>query len=278
MRASSLTLRVLAAVVFLPAFYFITRTGSLPFLFLIGAVSLLGTWEMYRLLRPRGLMPLFPTGLIGAGVLLALLYRGLFEHTIAFFSLYFILLLISLILRRGSSPIGRSGGALLILFYAGLLPGYLVLLREMPRSGLPELSYDQGASFIFLLFLIVWGSDTGAYFTGRAIGRHPLAPSISPKKTIEGSIGGLLSAVLGGLIASVWFLPELGPGPAAVLGLLAGALGQAGDLIESIFKREVDVKDSAGWIPGHGGVLDRFDGILLAAPLVYYYLRFYFSG
>lgn len=260
-------------MLFLPPFVFITRVGSLPFLLLVSALALIATWETYRLLGRASLRPLLPLGCLAAEGLILLLYRGRLGAVLLFLALFFLLLLVSLVLSRRGDPFARAGGALFALFYAAGLPGFLLLIRELPRT-VGAGGYERGAAFVFLLFLTAWGSDTGAYLTGMTFGRTPLAPSISPKKTVEGSIGGILFAVGGAFVSRAAWIPEMGVVEAAAVGILVGILSQAGDLIESSLKRAAEVKDSAGFIPGHGGVLDRFDGLFFAAPVVWAYLRF----
>ena len=154
------------------------------------------------------------------------------------------------------------------ILYIGWLLSYLVSLRGM----------EDGRNWIFLALFTTFASDTAAFFTGRALGRHPLAPNISPGKTWEGAIGG----VLGAMLVSLFFIlptplslnPYLNWGQAILLGLLVSVFGQIGDLTESLLKRNVGVKDSGTLIPGHGGVLDRVDSIIFAAVVVYYYALF----
>lgn len=269
---------MLSSALFLPPFVWITGIGEIPFFLLALAIALLGTAESYRLLRSRGVTPLLPFGLLGAAALLVLLRGGGGERVYHFLVLFFVIALLSLLPRRGPAPFTRVAGAMFILIYAAGLPGFLLLLRELPRTALSSYSYGEGASFVFLLFLMVWGCDTGAYTVGRLVGRHKLAPAISPKKTVEGAVGGLLFAVAGAAAGKVYLVDGLSWADAVILGIGAGLLGQAGDLVESVLKREADVKDSARFIPGHGGVLDRFDSVFLAAPFVYGYLRLALGG
>ena len=273
-----LLFRVLSAVVFLPPFVIICLVGSIPFLLLVLAVALLATREAYRLLSRWNVAPLLPLGTAGVLALTAIQYRGGEGEMLLFLVFFFILALLAVLPGRGGHSFAKGAVALFILFYAGWLPSFLVLLRELPRSPISSYSYSEGGGFVFLLFLMVWGSDTGAYTVGRIAGRHPLAPSLSPKKTVEGGVGGLLFAVGGAFAARALWLPSLSAVDALLLGGIAGALSQVGDLVESKLKREAEVKDSGSLIPGHGGVLDRFDGIFFAAPFVYYYLRFTAGG
>jgi phosphatidate cytidylyltransferase len=138
----------------------------------------------------------------------------------------------------------------------------------------PLLKKELGPEWLFLALALAFGSDTLAYFGGRAFGKHKLYEAVSPKKTIEGSIGGLV----GGVAAMVgmghyWLTPEIPISHCVALGLIGSALGQIGDLVESMIKRTFNVKDSGQLLPGHGGMLDRVDGLLFVAPLVYYYAK-----
>jgi phosphatidate cytidylyltransferase len=120
------------------------------------------------------------------------------------------------------------------------------------------------------------GSDTGAYYTGRTFGRHKLAPSISPGKTWEGAVGGMLASLLMAVIAHFWFFPELSLKAALPLAAVMNVLGVIGDLTESALKRGAGAKDAAQILPGHGGLLDRLDSLLFNAPVIYYFGLFYF--
>jgi phosphatidate cytidylyltransferase len=146
--------------------------------------------------------------------------------------------------------------------YIGFTLGHLLLTRALP----------DGIFLIFFVVLVTWAGDTGAYYAGMSMGRTPLAPSISPNKTVEGLLGGCLLAVMIALIARAWFIPSFTILDAVVLGLVLTVVGLIGDLSESMFKRSAGVKDSGGLIPGHGGVLDRLDSLLLTAPTYYYYV------
>jgi phosphatidate cytidylyltransferase len=158
----------------------------------------------------------------------------------------------------------------IIVCYSSLL--YVVLLVSvwpLFKSALPE-----GASWLFITLAIAFGTDTFAYFAGRAFGKHKLYPEVSPKKTWEGGVGGLLGGVVVTLgFGSLWLLPELPMIHAVILGALGSACGQVGDLVESMLKRGFGVKDSGNLLPGHGGMLDRVDGLLFVAPIVFYYAQ-----
>jgi phosphatidate cytidylyltransferase len=157
----------------------------------------------------------------------------------------------------------RNGAMTLFgVLYLGLTLGPLSMTRLLP----------QGEWLIFFLLLVTWASDTGAYYVGTLYGRHRLAPTISPKKSYEGLVGGLIGAILAAYIIRWWFLPELSGLDCLVLGTLLTLTGLWGDLTESAMKRSVGIKDSGGILPGHGGMLDRLDSLLFTAPAFYYYV------
>lgn len=146
------------------------------------------------------------------------------------------------------------------ILYVGWLLSYLVMLR-----------IEVGSGWVFLAFFTVFCSDTAAYFVGRALGRHPLASRISPSKTWEGAIGGILGSIIASLIlVNILFL-SLGFWEAVLLGLLVSIFGQTGDLLESLFKRRMKIKESGKLVPGHGGLLDRMDSVVFAGVVVYLY-------
>jgi len=138
----------------------------------------------------------------------------------------------------------------------------------LARANLPGASARFGPRLILFLLVTIWGCDSFAYYVGKNFGRHKLAPEVSPKKTIEGSIGGLVGSVLVAVGAALLFVPEFRPAEAALIGGLASTAGQLGDLVESLFKRGAGVKDSGHFLPGHGGFYDRVDSLLFAAPVV----------
>jgi phosphatidate cytidylyltransferase len=157
------------------------------------------------------------------------------------------------------------------VLYVGWLSAHLVLLRELPWRAGGE--YADGAAYVLLAFFVTWSCDTGAYTVGRLLGRNRPWSRISPRKSLEGAIGGLFFSVAGAFIARAWFAPFLRPWDGLLLGLLVGVFAQVGDLVESLLKRDARHGDSSDMIPGHGGVLDRFDSLYFGAPLVYYYLK-----
>lgn len=160
--------------------------------------------------------------------------------------------------------------ALLVMgiVYVPILLTHLVWLRALPH----------GIDWIFLMLVIVMSGDTAAYYVGSSLGKHKLYPVVSPNKSIEGAIGGLFGSLLGTFVVKFTFFPELTIVDCLVTALVLGILGQLGDLFESLLKRSFGVKDSGVIIPGHGGILDRLDSILFAAPAAYYYATLFFMN
>ncbi len=156
------------------------------------------------------------------------------------------------------------GTVVLGWFYLSLFLGQLIDLRAL----------QDGRSWIFLVLAVIFSGDTFAYFVGISIGKNRLYPDISPKKSVEGSLGGLVGSLVAACLCKITFLSSLGWGDAVLLGMGLGVVGQAGDLVESMIKRGAGVKDSGTLFPGHGGILDRLDSLLFAFPLASLYARF----
>ena len=165
--------------------------------------------------------------------------------------------------QGGRDALGRAAASVFPMLYIGMPIGAMVALRTL-----------RGREALFLLLLTVMVSDTAQYYTGRAFGRRPLAPSISPKKTMEGAVGGFVFGALVMAVVGVWWVPGIPLALRALVGVAVVALGIAGDLFESMLKRSAGVKDSSTLIPGHGGVLDRIDALLFAAPIYYVFLKY----
>ena len=165
----------------------------------------------------------------------------------------------------------RGGGDALAAVSGALFPS---LYLALPIGAIVEIREHAGAAPLFLLMLTVMTSDTAQYYTGRIAGRRLLSPTVSPKKTIEGAFGGLVFGTLVFVLVGRWWLPVVPASVRLVLGVGIVAVGIAGDLFESMLKRSVGVKDSSAMLPGHGGVLDRVDALLFAAPFYYVVLKY----
>jgi phosphatidate cytidylyltransferase len=268
----SLGLRIASGVLFVPLLVLLARAGGLAFAGFVAIEVVFGLREFYGMMRGKGLHPYPLLGLLGG---LGVVWKTFRPHQSQSDLLLTgaVLVTLGLGLRRPDLK-GRIEGMAVTLFgvlYVGWLSAHLVLLRELPwRAGMP---YAAGASYVLLAFLLTWSCDTAAYAVGRAFGRTRPWTTISPRKSVEGAVGGLVAAVVAAFVARAWFAPFLSRLDAGVLGLGVGVFAQVGDLVESMLKRDARHGDSSDFIPGHGGVLDRFDSLYFAAPLVFYYLK-----
>ncbi len=255
--------RVLSALVGIPLVVLAVWYGGIPLLGLTGLIVILGLREMDLMLTRLGLNPSLLLAVSGGLILIggSYLYNDgypgptltiiLFLHLIATVALYPRYTLLD------------SAGTLMGTMYVGLL-SYFYLLRTLPDG------------WIWVIFTLVgtWSCDTAAYFVGKTFGRRRIAPVLSPKKTVEGAIGGLGGSILIGLLFALIY-PFLPMSKMLLLGLALGVAAEVGDLLESAFKRQAGVKDSSTLIPGHGGILDRIDSTLFTAPLVYYFIMLF---
>ena len=256
--------RIYTVLVLAPLLYAVIR--YLPPLAFSGFVVLAGAlalFEFYRLcFSDRSHSWLMGIGLTG----FAALILGTHRPDIIVPTLLATLVGIISVPLLSRSPLEQSlrDGAMTLfgVLYLGLTLGPLSMTRLLPL----------GEWLIFFLLLVTWASDTGAYVVGTLYGRHRLAPTISPKKTVEGLVGGLIGAIMVAYAARWWFLPELSGLDCLVLATLLTITGLWGDLTESAMKRSVGIKDSGGILPGHGGMLDRLDSLLFSAPAFYYYV------
>lgn len=174
----------------------------------------------------------------------------------------------------------RAALGLLSFGYIALLIAALVGLFVQPQmptataTGFAAGPYDVGRGALLTVFLVVFLGDTGAFFAGKFLGKNKLFELVSPKKTVEGAIGGLVASIGGGVLSAWLLLPMFSVIEGALVGAACGAVGQIGDLVESLFKRATNTKDSGNLLPGHGGLLDRVDGVLFAAPVLHAWLAF----
>ena len=266
----NLSKRATVAVVAAPLILWAAWSGGLAFFVFVEAIILLGLLEFYQLAKAKGMHPNQPLGVIAGLMLGAQIYfRGNHEIWLTEMFLVVLLVLVELFRNKGSA-LHNAGATLLGFAYVAGLWSFMLLIRELPRA--LNLDYASAGTWIVMLLATIWVCDTAAYFCGLAFGRHKLFARVSPKKTWEGAIGGLLFAILMAVASHYWFVRGLRLSDAIVIGFIIGTIGQMSDLAESLFKRDAGVKDSSSLIPGHGGVLDRFDSEMLVAPLVYLYL------
>lgn len=250
-------------------------------------VATIGAAEFYNLRRHAGEKPFAQLGALGAGgaVLLATAFPVVEDFSTfsmgLLLGMYALCFAAALPLRwPGGSPIGAASTTVSGILYVGVPLAFVPILRTLPETrggGTPE-EIMPAMGFVLLPLLVTWANDSAAYFTGNALGKHRLSPTLSPGKTWEGAIGGVVGSVAASVTATLWFLDELPslvvtPLEAALIGAVIGIVAQVGDLVESALKREAGVKDS-GWVfPGHGGMLDRVDSLIWTFPFTWLMLE-----
>ncbi|PRX33638.1 phosphatidate cytidylyltransferase [Orenia metallireducens] len=262
--------RILSAVIAIPILIIILKIGNIPFLLLNLVVVGLGMDEYYKLVKAKGIKANRFLGILIGLILVLLTYLNSNDLSVVYGFLilsFLVILLKQVIVGVDNSAIFTTAITFFGVFYVAGLFSHLILLYNL------ELSNGKGIGtlFVWLPILATWITDTGAYFTGMNFGKSPLAPKISPKKTIEGAVGGLTFSIALTMIISVYL--GFGYLHGIVLGILIALFAQLGDLSESVFKRDANIKDSGDIIPGHGGILDRIDSLLFTLPVVYYYLQ-----
>lgn len=289
---SELALRILFSVVAAPLALWIVIAGGAPLAALLAIVSALGAWEFFRLARAAGARPLDDVGIALAGLLPLAIhahYLGVFTVRPALGALVVLCIMAATIWLRGVE--GRALGAAAttifgVVYAAGMLgfgyairyhdtvAGYDVVGASHLSIGALRVAIAPGGILLVFPLVLTWASDIGAFIVGRTIGGRKLIPSVSPGKTVSGAVGGLAASML----VSYFFargvlvpMAHLGftPGGALLFGALISIAAQTGDLFESLLKRESGVKDSSHIIPGHGGILDRFDSLIFVMPVAY---------
>lgn len=273
-----IALPILIASIVLPSYYPLTI-----WLFVaIAAFGLsAGLFEFYSLTKKLELKADASIAYIGAALFFVAFLFDIPSNApsllLATLALFLIAVLVTQMFRFQkdfSKMLTGVGVTVLGVLYVAFLGGYLVSIRVGFQNPDPYLS----THLLGYFFLVLMGSDAGAYFAGKALGKHKLAPGISPGKTVEGLIGGMMAAAGFGALATFWFFPELPYKWSVPLAAVMAVVGVLGDLAESAIKRGAGAKDAASILPGHGGFLDRLDSLLFNAPILYYFAKFYFYG
>jgi phosphatidate cytidylyltransferase len=290
---SNLAQRVVVGVVTIPLIFLLCMAGGPYFFSFVAIVSAVALREFYALAEAKGAKPLVILGIIGG-----------FAINLAFFLphpsqpplLEIVLLVIGVVFslrelfRNQGSPVLNLSTTLFGVLYISLFFGTLIGIRQLfvpavfpvsryfpsgagvAGAGIVDQIHTWGGYTVMSLFVTIWICDSAAFHVGSAWGKHKLFPRVSPQKSWEGALAGLVFAILAALAAQHFVLPFLPVASAIVIGAIVGTIGQLGDLVESLLKRDAGVKDSSTLIPGHGGAFDRFDSVLLVAPCVYLYL------
>ena len=260
--------RLYSALVFIPFLYAVIRySPSWIFSLLISTVTLFALWEYLSLyFSTTSSTSMKVLSCIAGMSLLIAMQQGLPQLLLLGLLGFVAIILTGFFLSpaKMNQHLPSWAAYTFGVLYVGLLLGHYALLRNL----------EQGVALVFFVIIVTWLSDTGGFFIGKPLGKHRLAPLLSPKKTIEGLLGGIMFSVMGAIISQFTFVPFFSTGQSIMLGVGLALFGALGDLAESAIKRSVNVKDSGTIIPGHGGILDRVDSLLFTGPAMYYYVMF----
>ena len=310
---SNLTLRILVAVVAIPLILLLGMMGGYFFFLCIAVISCIALFEFYGLAKAKGISPNVVAGLVFGICINAVFVFDRLKFAvpgalkpvgpaiplpttpqfllIVMLALVLLALVMELFRKKGSALL-NVGITILGVCYVSLFLGSLVGLRELFVPGdFPVYRYFDiigvgvppdvvtkidrwGGLTVATVFASIWLCDSAAYFAGLGFGKHKLFERISPNKTWEGAIAGFVAAVAAFVVAKVLLLGYMTVTSAVICGCIVGIFGQIGDMVESVIKRDAGVKDSSALIPGHGGMLDRFDSLIFVSPLIYLYINF----
>ncbi len=288
-RGNELALRLLSAAVLVPSVLYLIVRGGVFFLAGVIVLVLLGLREFYQFIEAKGAHPQVGFGLVAGAALPVVAFVGNEYHaTILMTAVLLAVMIVQIGKAQITEALSSISGTFFGVFYVGWLLSHAVVLRffydVVATKWSPQTAavfFDPLSGLFYLLFTVVTVvlCDAGAYFAGRAWGKRKLAPTISPGKTVEGALGGIVVGTAGGLATKLvfdLFWPSLtvgfGWGTAAGFAVLLATVGMIGDLVESLLKRDAQIKDAGRLLPGMGGILDRIDSNLLAIPVMYYLL------
>ena len=272
MSISNSITRVIVAVLAIPLILAVCYFGKYYFLVFALGISLLSFYEFSLMAKTKGMNLNLSLGILGIIFIVLNQYFHFPLDNYHFLILYAIILCLIELFRNNGSAIYNLSGTLFGVIYMGLFAASLVGLREFYPPF--EEQYNNGGFLVISILASIWICDSAAYYGGTALGKHKLFPRVSPKKSWEGAVFGFVFAVLTMIVAKFIVLDFLDWNTIITLGVIIGIIGQLGDLVESLFKRDAQVKDSSNIIPGHGGIFDRFDSLLLTAPVIFLYLTY----
>ncbi len=262
--------RILTALIGMAYAVYVINFGQWLYALTIIIVAMTAWHEFQRMFMRNNIHCAYWLGMTGILLCCLSAWLGNSYETLGILVGVLLIALIQSILLKPNYQIPDAVFTIFGVCYIGLPFSHLILLRFYEQSLMTYAPISYGTAYLWVAFLGTWASDTCAYFVGSAWGTHKLCPQISPGKTVEGSLGGIIGSLL--VVAAFGWFIHLAWVHALALGIVVGIMAPAGDLVESAMKRFVKIKDSGTLLPGHGGVLDRFDSILFVVPAVYYYV------
>lgn len=272
------TLRVITGIIISIIALSAIALGSIPLYIMMGVIIIVCSREFVKILNHKGFYPSFTVMLFANIVFLTLTFFHRFDLVPSMLTLSIMASFLSVLFKGRQPYIVNVATTILGTLYTAWLPCHILLIRQigLNRVGAFQFSPSEGLGLLMLVFVAVAITDIAAYYFGVNFGKHKLAEVVSPKKTVEGAIGGGICAIL--VSGFAVFYTDLTLCQALLGGLIVTLSAQLGDLSESLIKRDAGVKDSSNILPGHGGMLDRFDGYLFAIPVAFYYFTYFTHG
>jgi len=268
--------RILTAFMGIPIAAYVINYGEWLFAAAVLVLTLLAWHEFYTVLQNKSIKVFYSLGILINIFILGCAWLGNFQEFVIVIYVGTLLTLLKIVTSGTKFTIVDAAVSLFGISYIGMSFAHLLLLRYTDNSIYLMTAWGElsaGAAYVWLAFVGTWASDTFAFFVGSYLGKHKLCPGISPNKTIEGALGGMFGSLIAIVLLGVLF--KLPISHSAIMGILVGIAAPVGDLVESAIKRFAGVKDSGQILPGHGGILDRFDSILFTVPAIYYYMHIF---
>jgi phosphatidate cytidylyltransferase len=272
MSLSNSITRVIVAAIAIPLILAVCYFGKYYFLLFALGIALISFYEFSLMAKTKGMNLNIWLGYLGIIFIVSNQYFRFFIDNYHFLILFTVIICLIELFRNNGSAIYNLGGTLFGVIYMGLFAASLVGLREFYPPDFEQ--YENGGFLIISIIASIWICDSAAYYGGTAFGKHRLFLRVSPKKSWEGAVFGFVFSVITMIAAKLIVLDFLDWNTIIALGVIVGIIGQLGDLVESLLKRDAQVKDSSNIIPGHGGMFDRFDSLLLTAPVIFLYLTY----
>lgn len=273
MNIKELSIRTLVGIVGIPIIFGSIYLGNYFFLTLILIIQCVALYELFNLLESKSIKPLRIVGFVSLISITLSFYFLSPNGILCVMVLSFVLCLLGGLFRPVEGATKDIAATVFSYLYLSLLSCFILIRNQAFTNPYPEYNFGK---LIMLVFIAIWVCDTFAYLFGSMLGKNPLFKRVSPNKTWEGGIAGLLGAILTVYFLCALWIPEMSLLSRIIIGFIVGFFGQLSDLIESLFKRDAGIKDSSNILPGHGGFLDRFDSPILIAPILYVYLNLLF--